>query len=121
MVAADPMPRCHPDCLAMFETSAARNEALLEANHGGTGGGRDPYSAAGGGLMSIRIFFQNTVCQPNSFIRVPACGHGGILITFLIGCCVIWLCVQELIVCCRRRRSEPGPRVRSPRGGPALL
>ena len=121
MSATAPMPACHPDCLSAFDTDA-RNEALLAANHPGAAG-RDVYSAADGGLMSVRIFLQNTVCAPGTIL--PACGHGGVVGTLLILLCAIWLCVQELLVCCRRRRLARERRLaekaRSVRREPPLL
>ena len=56
---SDAQAACHRDCFAMIEDTDARNTMLLQVNHGG-GAGRDPYSAADSGLMSVRIFLQNT-------------------------------------------------------------
>ena len=106
---SDAQAACHPDCLAMIEDTDARNTMLLQANHGG-GAGRDPYSAADGGLMSVRIFLQNTVCEPGHIYTLPLCGHGGVAVTLLIGCCVIWLCIVE--GCQRRWSARSARRVR---------
>lgn len=122
MSASETMPPCHPDCLSAFVDTDARNEALMAANHPGAAG-RDVYSAADEGLMSVRIFLQNTVCAPGTWL--PACGHGGVVGTLLILFCMIWLCVQELIAWRRRRRLSRDRRLaekaRSVRREPPLL